>query len=1731
MSYDLYIQGAQVTSSNLSGDGWSFDPDTYTLTLNGAVLGTGGKYVKKYNDDTNYYAIIYIDDKTHLTIRSEGTKENVIGDLSYSDNPTDGKNIYYGIYSSRGNITITGSAPLMVYGNSHAIDVSGMSVDHDASIYSSNGFRGVYVHGYNGGIYTSGLTLYNSSVLKVYTGHAGVNDHGTAISAGKVKVYGNSTLYAEAERHDKTTKTEISAINCTQQLIVSGGKVTAVCISGGKEEEDRYYACYGILTPKVQINNGGTVEAYVKNLTRDNYRRSLAIDFVAPKNVIINFNGPGTVRAGIQMKNPDGSPDYVLKTKKTTVNTSLYFTTSAEGYRPAGFEDFDAFVEQNAYAKEGVYLREENGVKQWSYWSDFKKIEDYPNGGIINANDIMDKNSMLKIHVLSGTHTVDTYVKGADAPEIMVKGGSLNLKVSSDKLSTLTVEKGKVALNLVGGKTCEATSPVTVARGAEMVIGGDGILKELNVLGNGKVTFVGATVVGNVGDDIRMFVDGGSINVSKNDDRNATTSDGSRVHGFEYKISSDKEFIFVDLVALNGREYGGVGIYPIDGKLYIWRGDNEKLDFVRASDAEGNSYSLRTYDLRYELTEKANVKTHWRSVYVAAVGQSVSFQPFLSEYERAENYHLVWSYSDDGLNWTVIENPDVAWNGVYTHSDIKAEECNRIFRCEIRSLDNDELLDTFTTTLYVLTFSLKADGNFAEGKTETIRMLEDYPHPEGKTKVRYRWSYSKDGGETFNYFGGYSSNRFDDDSSQPLQLKITEDMGGWIIRCEAMAMMQAQHSDIVVAYIPITVTNKTVKIDELDTAPVLDLWSQKALGGFHESLTLSVTARNATDYQWQIAKRTAKNPDAPFENIGENSPNYTITTRLREYDPATKDYVYRCVISNEYSEVITEEIKPIVKFPTQFDHANKTVSVGKDSGEVKFDVDIHLGNPLADLDVYWVVFLPGESHYTVLSESEELQALFSESFTMATASDGKEYCVRATLTVKNPTTDLSGTKFRCLLWHGGKDGGNLDNSADHELIVLTTCQEFGHDWAEATCSAPATCKREGCGATMGEPLSHTGGKATCIDRAICELCGEPYGDFDPETHPDDATDAWNEEDWDDDAGHHSTWSCCGKPKYPYEYHKWNNGVCTVCGCVCIHKLNTPANCHEQAKCHTCGISYGEKDPDNHDLKWLGTYISNEKEPTCTEEGYSGDIRCWEYREIMIKGSVIPANGHSDSWEATCRDTAYCNVCGKHFGETNPDNHAEPWSLYYIKTPTTHEAHWNCCDMVKNEPHDFDEEGVCKVCKYGCTKHYGGYATCMEEAICENCGEHYGEKSPDNHAFVYYRYDDEKTHTEICKCGKIISGPDPHKWEYGTCAVCSITHGDHTESDCIIENPPAFDRSGSRIKECTVCRFFMAYEEIAAIDFDTVTIRHSCSFGNDLSMLYAIPKSELDGCTDIKLIVRKDTYNGNTPSGTAEIILSPKEYTINGVSYYRFDYSKLHAKELGDTLTATLSFTRDGDEYSVQVDTYSLKEYALERLVASSDAKFKTLLTELLNYGAAAQVYFGYRTDALVNAGIDGSFARGGYDAITGTEPGEDTGEYPASIKASNILFGNKITLLAATSFAKDSDLSGVSLRIRYTDRYGTKTEKFIDGSAFIYRDDVAGYTAYFDGLKASEFRTVMELTLIKGGNDISKTVKYSLDTYAKNRLKSSEDANFRALLEKTLIYSDSAKDYFAQLYS
>ena len=379
--------------------------------------------------------------------------------------------------------------------------------------------------------------------------------------------------------------------------------------------------------------------------------------------------------------------------------------------------------------------------------------------------------------------------------------------------------------------------------------------------------------------------------------------------------------------------------------------------------------------------------------------------------------------------------------------------------------------------------------------------------------------------------------------------------------------------------------------------------------------------------------------------------------------------------------------------------------------------------------------------------------------------------------------------------------------------------------------------------------------------------------------------------------------------------------------------------------------------------------------------------------------------------------------------------------------------------------------------------------------------------------------------------------ETHHWHECLAAGCELTsdegkgdYATHTPGEWIIDEAASFGKTGKRHRECSVCRKVTESEIIAAKDFSNITLKHNCSFGNDLSMLYAILKSDLDGCENIRLIVEKEIFSGNTPAGKASKTLYPEDFLIDGEEYYRFDYRQVRAKELGDTLTATLVFTKNGIEYSGVVDVYSLKQYAEERLEASENDSFKALLVDLLNYGSAAQVYFAYRTDSLANKDLteaQKALSRGHYDALTEITASSAPSSYTAAVTKKNILFDNRIQLVIATNLAKDSDLTGISLRVRYTDSDGQKVDTLIDGSEFVYRNDVKGQTAYFDALKASELRKELELTLVKDGVEISETVKYSFETYVKKKLQSSADENFKALLEKTMIYSDSAKDYFA----
>lgn len=111
-------------------------------------------------------------------------------------------------------------------------------------------------------------------------------------------------------------------------------------------------------------------------------------------------------------------------------------------------------------------------------------------------------------------------------------------------------------------------------------------------------------------------------------------------------------------------------------------------------------------------------------------------------------------------------------------------------------------------------------------------------------------------------------------------------------------------------------------------------------------------------------------------------------------------------------------------------------------------------------------------------------------------------------------------------------------------------------------------------------------------------------------------------------------------------------VCDFCDKVISNHIGGTATCHTKAICEICRNGYGEFDETKHDG---GTVIRDAVTVTCTENGYTGDIYCAGCDELLERGNVIEADGHTGG-RATCTEKAVCDICGKSYGETDPDGH-------------------------------------------------------------------------------------------------------------------------------------------------------------------------------------------------------------------------------------------------------------------------------------------------------------------------------------------------------------------------------------------------------------------------------------------------------------------------------------------
>ena len=332
----------------------------------------------------------------------------------------------------------------------------------------------------------------------------------------------------------------------------------------------------------------------------------------------------------------------------------------------------------------------------------------------------------------------------------------------------------------------------------------------------------------------------------------------------------------------------------------------------------------------------------------------------------------------------------------------------------------------------------------------------------------------------------------------------------------------------------------------------------------------------------------------------------------------------------------------------------------------------------------------------------------------------------------------------------------------------------------------------------------------------------------------------------------------------------------------------------------------------------------------------------------------------------------------------------------------------------------------------------------------------------------------------------------------------------------------------------------------ALGEDDVIVKfaHSCSFGNDLSVNFYIPKDAVKDYENFRLVVRKQVFNTDGSSFTWKetTLTNWTESTQDGVVYLRFAYNGIAAKEMGDEINATLYMEKDGVTCSTTTDTYSIKDYAFNSLKYSGSSEFKTLLVDMLNYGAAAQTYFKYNTGHLVNAGLTDeqrAYASGQPELVSVEDSmpilsGDDPTAY---FYGKSVVMGNNIEVKYYMKFDSGVPSDSVVFHYEYQSSVNGKWHKeTISASDFVYEPKYNAYSVTISNISAKDMSCTITAAIYDGeysefndDNRISEMVDYSIETYVYNRLQKSTDDNFKALALALIKYGKAAEQYFISL--
>ncbi len=238
-------------------------------------------------------------------------------------------------------------------------------------------------------------------------------------------------------------------------------------------------------------------------------------------------------------------------------------------------------------------------------------------------------------------------------------------------------------------------------------------------------------------------------------------------------------------------------------------------------------------------------------------------------------------------------------------------------------------------------------------------------------------------------------------------------------------------------------------------------------------------------------------------------------------------------------------------------------------------------------------------------------------------------------------------------------------------------------------------------------------------------------------------------------------------------------------------------------------------------------------------------------------------------------------------------------------------------------------------------------------------------------------------------------------------------------------------------------------------------------------------------------------------------------TSSGVKYAVYTCRDILPQNIADAVTAKLYV----GGALVHTKDFSVKQYAQKQLQQSDDAALKTLVSDMLVYGAKAQLYLG-EEDTILD-GIDGLAARPApttMHSLTTFERLDDLASTPsANIKEGGLVLQSSVLMYVDIGLTGDADASDLHARLTINGRQMTTS---------LVRLSENNYRATFNNIPVAEFFEEVRIGVYDSESRISKNIVYSVADYLKTVASDAQaSATLKELVKALYNYGISAHVY------